>query len=120
MFTIVPLREGRAMLGGVLVNEAIEVLFQLAGYFCGSPRAGAIHKTLGALVGKAIDRLTQRRIGKLECVGDALEALAFDDFAYGLGTAEDARLFSLFHEVSKVERASSGKCSLSVRMRMIS
>ena len=86
------------MLEGVLVHEAIAVLFQLAGHFCGSPRAGAIHKTLCALIGQAIDPLTQRRIGKLERVGDALEALAFDDVAYGLGTAEDARLFGLFHE----------------------
>ena len=50
------------------------------------------------LVGKAMDQLAQRGIGKRQCVGDGLEALAFDHFAHGLGTAEDPSLFGLFQE----------------------
>jgi len=45
-----------------------------------------------------MDPLAQRGIGKLEGVGDGLEALAFDDVAHGLGTAEDTSLFGLFQE----------------------
>jgi len=47
------------------------------------------------VVGKAMDPLAQGGIRKLERVGDGLQALAFDDGAYGLGTAEDACLFGL-------------------------
>jgi hypothetical protein len=81
-----------------LIDEAIEVRFQLARDFGRSPGARAIHQPLGALVGKAIDPLPQGRIRKRERLRDRLEALPFDDLAYRLGTAEDARLFRLFHE----------------------
>ena len=83
------------MLEGVLIDEAIEVLFQRAGDFGRSPGARAIHQTLRALVGKAMDPLAQGGIGKLERVGDGLQALPFDDVAHGLGTAEDAGFFGL-------------------------
>jgi hypothetical protein len=42
-----------------------------------------------------MDPLAQGGIGKLERVGDGLEALPFHDIAYGLGTAEDAGFFRL-------------------------
>ncbi len=86
------------MLEGVLVDETIEVLLQLASYLGGSTGARAIHQPLRALVGKAMDPLAQGGIRKLERVRDGLQALAFDDGAYGLGTAEDARLFGLLQE----------------------
>jgi hypothetical protein len=87
-----------AMLQGVLINEAIEVLCQLACDFRRSTGAGVVHEAWRALVGKAMDPLAQRGIGKGQRVRDGLEALAFDDVAYGLGTAADADLFRLFHE----------------------
>jgi hypothetical protein len=86
------------MLQGVLIDEAIEVLFQFAGHFRGSTRPRAIHEALRTLIRKAMDPFAQGRIRKLERVRDVLHALAFDDLAYGLGTAEDARLFRLFQE----------------------
>lgn len=86
------------MLQGVLIDQTIEVLFQLARDFGRATGARAIHETLRALVGKAVDPLAQGRIGKVQRVGDRLEALAFDDVAHRLGTAEDARLFGLFQE----------------------
>ena len=46
-------------------------------------------------MGKAMNPLAQRGVGKLECVGDRLEALPFDDIAHGLGTTEDTGRFSL-------------------------
>jgi hypothetical protein len=81
-----------------LIDEAIEVLFQLARDFGRSTGSWAIHQTLGALVGKAMHPLPQGGIRQLEGVGNGLEALAFDDVAHGLGTAEDTRLFGLFQE----------------------
>jgi len=83
------------MLEGVLIDETIEVLFQLAGNFRRSPRARAINETLRAVVGKAMDPLAQGGIGKGEGVRDGLQALPFHDVAYGLGTAKDASFFGL-------------------------
>jgi len=63
-----------------------------------STGARAIHQTMGALVGKAIHPFSQGRVGKLERVGDVLEAVSFDDVAYGLGTPEHSGLLGLFQE----------------------
>ena len=87
-----------AVLQGVVINEAIEVLFQLTSDCGRSTRARAVDEALRALVGKAMDPLAQRGIGKGQRVGDGLEALAFDDVAHRLGTAEDASLCGLFQE----------------------
>jgi hypothetical protein len=87
-----------AVLKRVLIDEALEVLFQLARDFRGSPRTWAVDEAWRALVGKAMDPLAQSGISKRQCVGDGLEALAFDNFAHGLGTAEDPSLLGLFQE----------------------
>ena len=86
------------MLQGVLINEAIEVLFEGTGHFRGATRARAVDKALRALVGKAMDPLAQSGIGQGQRVGDGLEALAFDDVAHRLGTAEDAGFPGLLDE----------------------
>ena len=86
------------MLQGVLVDEAIEVLLQRAGHFGRATGAGAVDKARGAFMSKAIDPLAQRGIGKVQGVGDGLEAVAFDDLAHGLSTAEDAGLLGLLEE----------------------
>jgi len=86
------------MLQGVLVDEAIEVLFQRTGDFGRSPGAGAIPQPPRALGGKAMDPLAEGGIGKGEGVRDGLQALAFDDLAHGLGTAEDAGFPGLLYE----------------------
>ena len=86
------------MLEGVLIDQAIEVLFQFTRDFGRSTGARAVHQPLGALVGKAMDPLAQSGIGQGQGVGDGLEALAFDDVAHRLGTAEDASLCGLFQE----------------------
>ncbi len=86
------------MLEGVLIHEAIEVLFEGTGPFRGATRARAIHQPVHPLVGKAIDPLAESRIRKGECVRDGLETLPFHNVAHGLGTAEDAGFFGLLYE----------------------
>ena len=86
------------MLQGVLIDEAIEVLFQRARDFRRSPRAWAINQALDPLAGKTIDPLAERGIGKGEGVRDGLQTLPFHDVAHGLGTAKDARFFGLLYE----------------------
>ena len=86
------------MLQGVLLDKALEVLFQRARDFGGAPGAGAVQEAWRALVGKAMDPLAQRGIGKGQRVRDGLQALAFDDLAHGLGPAEDAGFPGLLDE----------------------
>ena len=86
------------MLQGVLVDEAIEVLLQRAGHFGRATGAGAVDKARGAFMSKAIDPLAQCGIGKVQGVGDGLEAVAFDDVAHGLSTAEHTGLLGLLEE----------------------
>src|SRR5262245_46218287 len=86
------------MLQGVLIDEAIEVLFQLARDFRRSPRARAIDQALDSLASKTIDPLAESGIGKGESVRDGLQTLPFHDVAHGLGTAEDASFFGLLDE----------------------
>ena len=86
------------MLQGVLLDKALEVLFQRARDFGGAPGAGAVQEAWRALVGKAMDPLAQCGIGKGQRVRDGLQALAFDDLAHGLGTAEDAGFRGLLYE----------------------
>ena len=93
------------MLQGVLIDEMIEVPFQLACDFGGAPGAWAVGETLRTLMRKTIDPLAQGRIGKLERVGDGLQTLPFDDVAHSLGTAEDAGFPGLLYEgISSRER----------------
>ena len=61
-----------AVLQGVLIDEAIEVLFQLAGDFRRATRARAIDETRRALTGKAIDPLAEGGIGKLRSVSETV------------------------------------------------
>jgi hypothetical protein len=94
-------REG-AVLQGVLIDEAVERLFEGARDFRGSPGTRAIHQALDPLMGKAIHPCAQGRIGKLERVRDVLQALAFDDVTDGLGATEDTHLFGLLeHRLSR-------------------
>jgi hypothetical protein len=86
------------MLQGVVVDEAIELLFQCAGDFRRSPRAGAIHEPPRALGGKAMDPFAQRRIGKVQRLGNRLEALSCHDVADRLGATEDTGLLGPFQE----------------------
>ncbi len=108
------------MLQGVLVDEAIEVLFQRAGDFGRSTGAGAIHQALRALVGKAMDPFAQGGIGKVQRVGDGLEAWPLTTSRTAWARRKTRASLVCFKKVSKVGRASSGKCSLRVRMRVVS
>jgi hypothetical protein len=85
-----------AVLQRVLIDEAIEMLFSLAGHFGWSTGARTIHQPLNAMVSKAMHPFPQGRIRKLEPVRDVLDALSFDDLAYRLGTAEYPGFFRPF------------------------
>ena len=90
---------------GVLIDEAMEWLFQRARDCRRSPRARAIDQALDPLAGKTMDPLAESGIGQGEGVRDGLQTLSFHDVAHGLGTAEDAGFLGLLYEgVSGRER----------------
>jgi hypothetical protein len=97
-FLTTPLGMPCAMLERVLVDQVIEVAREFAGHFGWASRAGAIGEALYPLMGKAMDPFPQGRIGKVERVRDRVQALAFDDLAYGLRPTEDPRFLGLFEE----------------------
>src|SRR6266446_8359545 len=119
-FVATPLRIEGARLKSVVIDQAVEVLFQGTGPLGGTTGARAIHQARHALVGKAIDPCTEGGIGEVQRVGDRLETLPCDDGTYRLGTAECPGLFRLFSEGIEGGRASSGKCSLRVHIRGVS
>ena len=87
------------MLEGVLVDEPIEVVCQLAGHFGWATGAGTVPQALDPLVGEAMDPRAQRGIGKVQRVGHCLEAVSLDDFTHSLGPAEAPGLLRLLQEV---------------------
>jgi hypothetical protein len=97
-FAATPLGIEGAMRQGVLIDEAIEVLFQLARDLRRSPRARPIDQALDPLAGKTMDPLAESGRGKGEGVRDGLQTLSFHDVAHGLGTAEDAGFCGLLYE----------------------
>ncbi len=83
------------MLQRVLIDEAIEVLFQLARDFGRSTGARAIQQALGPLMRKALHPFTQGRIRQVEGGGDGGDMLTRDHRMDGLCTAKDPRLLGL-------------------------
>ena len=86
------------VLHGVVIDQAIEVLFQCTRDFGRSPGAGAIHQPPRALGGKAMDPFAQRRIGQVQRLGDRLEAVSCHNVADRLGTPEHTGFLGLPQE----------------------
>ena len=97
------------MLQGVLVDETIEVLFQLARDFGWSTGARAIQQALGSLLRKALHPLTQGRIRHVEGSGDGGDRVTRDHRTESLGTAKDPRLFGLLEDGCSGRERMNGK-----------
>jgi len=83
---------------GVWVDEAVQVGFQCTGHLGWATGARAIGEALAPWAGEAMDPWAQRRIGKMECVGDRVEALPCHDIADRWGTTEDTGLLGPLQE----------------------
>ena len=83
------------MLEGVLIEQAIEVLFELARDFGRSTGAWAIQQALGPLLRQALHPFTQSRIRQMEGGGDGGDMVTHDHRMDGLCTAKDTRLLGL-------------------------
>ena len=84
-------REG-PLLERVLLDEALEMLFEFAGHFARSSRARAIEEALGPLPGKALHPFAQGGIGETERGGDRANVLPSDDLPDSLCPAKNAGL----------------------------
>ncbi len=83
------------MLAGVLIDEAIEVLFQRARDCGWSTGARSIQQALGPPMRKALHPFPQGSIRPVEGGGDGGDMWTRDHRMDGLGTAKDPRLLGL-------------------------
>ena len=81
-----------------MVNEAIEVLFQLARDFGRAPEARAIPQALGPLLGTALHPCAEGRISHMERLGDGVDMVPCHHLTDGLSTAKDPRLCGLLEQ----------------------
>jgi hypothetical protein len=66
-----------------LINEAVEILFERTGiertgHFARTTGVWTIEQLLGSLTSKALDPLSQGRIGKVEGLENGLDAMAHE------------------------------------------
>jgi hypothetical protein len=84
-----------AVLQGVLVDEAIEGLFQLARDLRWATGARSIPQALGPLLRQALHPFTQGSIRQVAGGRDGGDMVPLDHGMDGLGTAKDTRLLGL-------------------------
>jgi hypothetical protein len=84
-----------AVLQGLLIDEAIAVLLQLARDCGRSTGARALSQARGTLLRKALHPFTPGRIRQVEGAGDGGEMVTRDHRMDGLGTAKDPHLLGL-------------------------
>jgi len=94
-FAATPLGSKGTLLEGVLIDQAIEVLFECTRHFGGAARARAIQQALRPLLGKALHPGAEGRIRKVQGCGDGADVVARDDLPDGLRPAKDAGLLGL-------------------------
>jgi hypothetical protein len=91
-----------------LVDEAMEMLFSLAGHFGGSTGAWPIQQALRTLAGEALDPFAEGRIGKVEQRGDGIDVVAHADLTDSLRAAKDSGFFRLLeHGLQRRQRISA-------------
>ena len=86
------------MLEGVLIDESVELGFDLAGHFGWSAATGAVQEAAGAFASKALDPFSQGGVGEVEGVRDGFDGLSGDHLADGLSPAKDAGFLRMLHK----------------------
>jgi hypothetical protein len=89
------LRVEGAVLKGILIDKAVEMLFEGAGHFAWSPGTRSIQQTLWPLLRKALHPFSESGIGQVEGLGDGVDMMACHDLTDGLRTAKDPSLLGL-------------------------
>src|SRR2546423_13097384 len=100
------------MLEGVLIDQAMEVLFQRARDCGRSTGARSIQQALGSLLRKALPPLTQGSMRHVEGGGDGGDRVTRDHRMDGLCTAKAPRLLGLLEHGGSGRERMSGKVAL--------
>src|SRR5688500_13748965 len=87
-----------AMLERVLIDESVELDFDLASHVGGSAATGAVEEAAGAFLSKAFHPFSQGGVGEMEGVRDSFDGLPGGDLTDGLSAAKDAGFFRVLHQ----------------------
>ena len=83
------------MVQGVLIAEAVEMLFEGTRHFARASRTGAVQQALRSLLGKALHPLAEGGVGKVERRRDGVDVRASHNFTHRLRPTKNARLLGL-------------------------
>jgi hypothetical protein len=83
------------MVQGVLIDEAVEVLFEGTRQFARASGTGAVQQALRSVLGKALHPFAEGGIGKVKGRGDGIDVVASDNLTDDLCAAKDAGLLGL-------------------------
>jgi hypothetical protein len=97
-FATAPLGRDGAVLEGIVIHKAVEVLFESTGHCARSPGTRAIPQALGPLLRQALYPFSQHGIGQVEGLGDGVDMVACHHLTDGLRTAKDPRLLGLLQD----------------------
>ena len=100
------------MLEGVLIDQVIELGFDLAGHFARSATTRAIQEAAGAFTSKALYPFSQGGVGEMEGVRDGFDGLPGDDPTHGLSPAKDAGFLGVFHKGIQGRQGIMGKMAV--------
>ena len=78
------------MCEGVLIDETVQLSFQLTGHFERSSATGAVQEAVGAFASKALHPFSQGGVGEMEDGRDGFDGLSSDNLTDGLSAAKDA------------------------------
>jgi len=80
---------------GVLIDQAVEVLFEGARYFAWAPRPWAVQQSLRSMLGTALHPLAEGGIGQVERRRDGADVRASNHLTHRLRPTKNARLLRL-------------------------
>ena len=86
------------MLEGVLIDELVELGFDLSGHFGRSTAAGPVREAAGAFLSKALDPFSEGGVGEMKGFTDRFDGLPSDHLTDGLSAAKDAGFLGLLDE----------------------
>ena len=83
------------MVQGVLIDEAVEMLFEGTRHFARASRTGAVQQALRSLLGKALHPLAEGGVGKVERRRDGVDVRASHALTHRLRPTKHAGLLRL-------------------------
>ena len=86
------------MLERVLIDQLVELGFDLAGHVGRSAATGAVEEAAGAFLSKALNPFSQGGVGKMESIRDGFDGVPGGDLTDGLSTAKNTDFLGVLHQ----------------------